>query len=150
MHDKIMEGYLRWFGHVCRMLEAACQSIKKSIEMKLKGKNKIARSRRIWNDGIKEETEKKAPHGKELRGCQWIETNGRKNENKLHSNPHILHLTLGKHKIKKKKIYCWERFFLLWRFHFFFFYIILTTYSKTAKFDSLISFYFLCLSATPM
>lgn len=55
--DIIMEGQLRWFGHVCRMPEE--RLTKRVYETKVQGKNKKGRPRRTWNDGIKEEAEKK-------------------------------------------------------------------------------------------
>ncbi|XP_050506798.1 uncharacterized protein LOC126886644 [Diabrotica virgifera virgifera] len=57
INEKIVEGQLRWFGHVCRMSNE--RLTKRVFETRVQGKNKRGRPRVMWVDEIRKEVEKK-------------------------------------------------------------------------------------------
>lgn len=61
IQDKIVEGQLRWMGHVCRMKDD--RLTKRVYETKGRNKNTRERASKTWNDRIREEVEKKDWNG---------------------------------------------------------------------------------------
>lgn len=60
--EKITEGQLRWFGHVCRMPRD--RITKRVYETRVPGKNKRGRPRKTWEEGIRE--------GAASKGIRWV------------------------------------------------------------------------------
>lgn len=63
--EKIGEGQLRWFGHVCRMPRD--RITKRVYETRVPGKNKRGRPRKTWEEGIREEAASRGIRWKEIK-----------------------------------------------------------------------------------